>query len=107
MQRAKLNGFELEYEVQGTGEPVVFVHGSHVAEAHRCLMSDRALKDFRLIRYHRRGFAGSTHPDGALSIQEQAADCAALLRLLEVGRAHVVGHSYGGAISLQLALDAP
>jgi len=107
MERAKLDGFEVEYEVRGTGEPVIFVHGSHVAEAHKCLMSEPALKEFRLIRYHRRGFAGSTHPDGSLSIAEQAADCAALLRLLDVERAHVVGHSYGGAIALQLALDAP
>lgn len=34
-------------------------------------------------------------------------DCANLLRELNVERAHVVGHSYGGVIALQLALDAP
>jgi pimeloyl-ACP methyl ester carboxylesterase len=42
-----------------------------------------------------------------VSIPEQAADCKALMQHLGIGRAHIVGHSYGGNIALQLALDAP
>jgi pimeloyl-ACP methyl ester carboxylesterase len=60
-----------------------------------------------LIRYHRRGYADSSHPSGPASIARQAADCRALLAHLGVERAHVVGHSSGGAIALQLALDVP
>jgi pimeloyl-ACP methyl ester carboxylesterase len=70
-------------------------------------MTEPALKDYRLIRYHRRGYAGSSRPDGALSVSDHAADCLALLRKLDAVPAHVVGHSSGGAIALQLALDAP
>jgi pimeloyl-ACP methyl ester carboxylesterase len=71
-------------------------------------MAEPALKDrFRLIRYRRRGFAGSSRADAPLPISRQAADCLALLRQLGVQRAHLVGHSYGGTIALQLALDAP
>jgi pimeloyl-ACP methyl ester carboxylesterase len=39
--------------------------------------------------------------------ETQAADCAGLLRALGVRRAHVVGHSFGGCVALQLALEAP
>jgi pimeloyl-ACP methyl ester carboxylesterase len=42
-----------------------------------------------------------------VTIPQHAADCEALLDHLGVQRAHVVGQSYGGAVSLQLAVDAP
>jgi pimeloyl-ACP methyl ester carboxylesterase len=108
MNRAPIGGRELEYEVRGAGEPVVLVHGSHIADAFAPLLVEPVLADrYQLILYHRRGFAGSTHPDGSLSIVQQAADCRAFMRHLGVQCAHIVGHSYGGAIALQLALDAP
>src|SRR2546428_3788570 len=108
MNRAQIDGRELEYEVRGAGEPVVLVHGSHIADAFAPLLAEPALTDrYRLILYHRRGFAGSTHPDGPLSIAQQATDCRALMQHLGVPGAHAVGHSYGGAIALQLALHAP
>jgi pimeloyl-ACP methyl ester carboxylesterase len=108
MNRAQIGGRALEYEVRGAGEPVVLVHGSHIADAFAPLLVEPVLTErYRLILYHRRGFAGSTHPDGPLSIAQQAADCRAFMRHLGLQRAHLVGHSYGGAIALQLALDAP
>jgi pimeloyl-ACP methyl ester carboxylesterase len=108
MERANVDGITLEYEVQGSGDPVVLIHGSHIADAFAPLMAETALREhFNLIRYHRRGFAGSSRADSTLSISRQAADCLGLLRQLGIQRAHLVGHSYGGAIALQLALDAP
>ena len=108
MERAEVNGITLEYEVAGSGDPVVLIHGSHIADTFATLMTEPVLKNrFRLIRYHRRGFAGSSHHVAPLSISGQAADCLGLLRQLGVQRAHLVGHSYGGAIALQLALEAP
>ena len=102
----KAEGFE--YEANGAGEAVLLIHGSHIADAHAPLMREAALAErYRLIRYHRRGFAGSARMTGAFSIERQAQDALALLTHLGVERAHVVGHSYGGAIGLQLAIDAP
>jgi pimeloyl-ACP methyl ester carboxylesterase len=62
---------------------------------------------YRLILYHRRGYAGSSPVSWPVTVAGEAADCRALLRYLGVARAHVVGHSYGGAVALQLALDYP
>jgi pimeloyl-ACP methyl ester carboxylesterase len=42
-----------------------------------------------------------------MSVSANASDCRALLAALDVGKAHVVGHSYGGAVALQLAVEAP
>jgi pimeloyl-ACP methyl ester carboxylesterase len=108
LQRAVTDGAELEYEALGTGEPVVFIHGAFIADTFRPLLAEGSLADrYRLILYHRRGYVGSSRGDGADSIARQAADCRALLRHLGVERAHIAGHSYGGCVALQLALDAP
>ncbi len=108
LERARTDGAELEYEVSGAGEPVVFIHGAFIADTFRPLLAEPSLAGrYRLILYHRRGYAGSSRASGPVSIARQAADCRALLRHLGVERAHVVGHSYGGDVALQLALDAP
>src|SRR5262249_34375767 len=75
--------------------------------AYAPLCAEPALAGYRLVRYHRRGYAGSAPVPAPSSIAQQAADGRALLRRLGIERAHVVGHSSGGAIALQLALDAP
>ena len=108
MDYARINGVELEFEDCGSGEPVVLVHGAFIAEAFAPMCAEPALADhYRLIRYHRRGYAGSSRVGAPFSISEQAADCRTLLDHLGIERAHVVGHSSGGSIALQLALDAP
>jgi pimeloyl-ACP methyl ester carboxylesterase len=87
---------------------VVFIHGAFIAETFRPLLAEPNLAGhYRLILYHRRGYVGSSRASGPVSLAQQAADCRALLRHLDVEQAHVVGHSYGGDIALQLALDTP
>lgn len=107
MQHAPVNGVELEYEVVGSGEPVLLI-SPVVADGFLPLLSERALAGrYRLIRYHKRGWAGSTHTPAPVSIADHAADAAALLSHLGVRRAHVAGHSSGAAVALQLARDRP
>jgi pimeloyl-ACP methyl ester carboxylesterase len=108
MERAGVDGGELEFTVTGAGEPVLLIHGAFIAEAYAPLCAEQALNSrYRLVRFHRRGYAGSSPVRAPFSLAEQAADCRALLRHLGIERAHVVGHSSGGAIAVQLALDAP
>jgi pimeloyl-ACP methyl ester carboxylesterase len=107
-KRATLDGIELEYEVRGSGEPVVLVHGGCLADLFGPLMEERALTaKYRVISYHRIGYAGSSRVSGDVSIAQQAAHLRLLLQHLNISRAHIVGHSSGGNIALQLALDAP
>jgi pimeloyl-ACP methyl ester carboxylesterase len=105
---ATINGVQLEYTIQGCGEPVVLIHGSIYADSYLPLMAQPILTNhYRMINYHRRGFAGSTHQDSFVSIQQQASDCKELMDTLNIDQAHIIGHSYGGTIALQLAIDAP
>lgn len=108
MERAAVDGIELEYELRGSGEPVVLIHWGLCAAWAEPLMDEPALADgYRLLRYHRAGFAGSDRIQGPISIAEHAAHCARLMRLLEIERAHIAGHSSSAVIALQLALDFP
>ena len=97
----------VEFEVRGDGEAVLFIHGAIVADSFRPLMDEPALSDYRRIRYRRRGYGASLAPSSPPSIDEHVADALTLLRRLSADAAHVVGHSGGGPIALQLALDAP
>jgi pimeloyl-ACP methyl ester carboxylesterase len=108
LERARTDGAKLEYEVAGRGEPVIFIHGAFIADTFRPLLAEPSLAGrYRLILYHRRGYAGSSRASEPVSVAQQAADCRALLHHLGVERAHVVGHSYGGIVALQLALETP
>ena len=109
MEHAKVNGVELEYEVVGSGEAVLLIHGAHLADALQPLVAEPALERFQRIRYHRRGLGGSARPveAGPTSVAVQAADAVGLLDHLGVDRAHVAGHSLGGAIALELAAQHP
>ena len=101
-------GIELEYTVQGQGEPVLLVHAGLFAEWFRPLREEPALAArHRLISFHRVGYAGSSRVAGSVDIARQAAHARALMRHLGIERAHVVGHSSGGNIALQLALETP
>ena len=105
MERTTVNGVELEYEVIGSGEPVLLI-SPVLADGFLPLLSEPALADeYQLIRYHKRGWVGSTRTPGPVSVADHAADAAALLDRLAVSSAHVAGHSSGAAVAAQLALE--
>ena len=107
MEIATVNGVELEYETVGSGEPVLLI-SPVLADGFLPLMTEPALADrYQLIRYHKRGWVGSTHTAGRVPVSDHAADAAALLEDLGVPSAHVAGHSSGAAVAAQLAIDDP
>lgn len=107
MQIAVLDDIELECEITGTGEPVLLI-SPVLADGFTPLLEHSALTDdFQLVHYHRRGWVGSTHTPGPVSIGQHTADAAALMDHLDIERAHVVGHSSGAAVAAQLAIEHP
>lgn len=108
IERAAIDGLELEYELRGSGDPVVLIHWGVSAAWAEPLMGERALADgFRLLRYDRAGFGGSSPIEGPVSMAGHAEHCRLLMRHLDIERAHIVGHSSSAVIALQLALDFP
>jgi pimeloyl-ACP methyl ester carboxylesterase len=107
MTQARIDGVQIEYEVRGEGEPVILIHAALCAQWFKPLLGEPALDRYRLIRYDRAGYGGSSRVAGSVSIAEQAAHCRSLMQHLGIRRAHIVGHSSGGVMAIQLALDAP
>jgi pimeloyl-ACP methyl ester carboxylesterase len=108
MDRARLDAVELEYQVVGSGEAVLLIPPGPLADGFLPFLSEEALADhYRLIQYHRRGQVGSSQATPPVSYSDQAADAAGLLSHRGVARAHVVGHSTGANVALQLAHDRP
>jgi pimeloyl-ACP methyl ester carboxylesterase len=106
VQYTHLGEREVSFIVQGVGEAVLLIHGA-LSEAYQPLFDRPELGGYQLIAYDRPGFGNSSRPAAPVPIAEEAANARALLRHLGVEHAHVVGHSYGGAVALQLALDFP
>jgi pimeloyl-ACP methyl ester carboxylesterase len=107
MERATVNGVDLEYETSGSGEAVLLI-SSVLADGFVPLAAEPVLADrYQLIRYHRRGWVGSSRTPPPVTVAEHAADAAALLGHLGVPRAHVAGHSAGAVVATQLAIDEP
>ena len=74
---------------------------SVLADGFLPLLSEPALADrYRLIRYHKRGWVGSTPTPTPVSVADHAADAAALLDRLGVPHAHVAGHSTGAVVAV-------
>src|SRR5262245_973451 len=108
MERAAVNGVELEYELRGSGQTVVLIHWGVAAAWAEPLLNEPVLADrYRLLNYHRAGFAGSGSIDGPVTMADHAEHCRLLMQHLGIERAHIVGHSSSAVIALQLALDSP
>jgi pimeloyl-ACP methyl ester carboxylesterase len=108
MDRVQLNGADIEYEVRGSGAPVVFIHGAILSDGFVPVIEQSAIaENFQIVHYRRRGYAGSSRALAGTTMQGWAGDCIALLDHLGIASAYVAGHSLGAGIALQMAIDAP
>jgi pimeloyl-ACP methyl ester carboxylesterase len=108
MSNAAVNGVELYYERHGTqGDPVVLVHGSWVDHHSWDRVVPGLSQALEVVTYDRRGHGASTMGPRPHPVRDDAADLAGLLTALDHYPAHVVAHSYGGAVALDLALRRP
>lgn len=108
--RVDLGGVRLYVQDEGEGEPVLLVHGwpdTHALWRHQ--VPALTAGGYRAIAPDLRGFGASDKPQevGRYGMLEVIGDLIALLDRLEVPRAHVVGHDWGGAIGCVLAALAP
>ncbi len=107
MPKVKANGITLNYEQQGSGEPLLLI--PYLAADNACYafqVADYA-KHFTCISVDPRGAGESDKPTGAYSMELFADDLAAFMQAIGVERAHVSGLSLGAATGLWLAGKYP
>lgn len=130
MASVQANGITIEYEEQGSGDPLLLVMGlgGQLVDWPQALLDLLSDAGFRVIRFDNRDIGLSTEFSdvapptrmqlakaivagrpipAAYRLSDMAADATGLLDVLGVDRAHVVGMSMGGMIAQQLAIDAP
>lgn len=109
MALAPINGVEIYYEEHGQGTPILFCHefaGDHRSWEPQVRFFARR---YRAITYSARGYFPSSVPtdDAAYSEEQAIEDAYELLRFLGIDKAHIVGLSMGGNLSLKLGLAHP
>jgi pimeloyl-ACP methyl ester carboxylesterase len=102
-------GIELHYVERGTGVPVVFVHSSLSDGGYWNYQLARfAASGYRAIAYSRRYNPPNTNiAQPGYSAATDADDLAGLIEKLQLGKVHVIGHSYGAFTALSLAVKHP
>src|SRR5438093_13062578 len=104
---AAVDGLAMYYEVHGSGDPLVMLHGglSTVGEFHGIVPTLAQRR--RVIAVERQGHGRTADIERPFSFEQWADDTAALLRHLGVGPADVFGYSVGGTVALELAVRHP
>ena len=110
-QRIRTGAFETNVHDRGDGTPVLFIHGSGPgvsAWANWRLAMPELAKTRRVVAPDMVGFGYTDRPQGiAYTMATWVRQAIDLLDALDIERADVVGNSFGGALSLALAIRAP
>src|SRR6201997_5337401 len=105
---APVNGVKMYYEVHGSGEPVVLLHGAFMAITNNWTgWIGELSKTRKVIAVEMQGHGRTADIDRELSSANLADDVAALLDHLKVPRADVIGYSMGGGVAMQCAIRHP
>jgi proline iminopeptidase len=99
-------GGELHVWSQGSGPPVLLLHGGPGLSEYTELIAFELEDAFTVHRYQQRGLAPST-TSGPFDIETHVADAVAVLDGIGIERAFVVGHSWGGHLAMYLAARHP
>lgn len=100
-------GCRLAYRLRGAGPPVLLAQGTGIHGDGWDPQVAALAPRFRCLTFDNRGMGRSQPQAGPLTVARMADDALALLDACGIDRAHVIGHSLGGAIAIELALRAP
>ena len=104
---APVNGLKLYYEIRGSGEPLILLHGGVVGITMFGQNLDLLSQKRKVIAVELQGHGHTADIDRPLSFDAMADDVAGLLRYLGIDKADVMGYSLGGGVALQTVIQHP
>jgi pimeloyl-ACP methyl ester carboxylesterase len=105
---APVNGLKMYYEIHGSGEPVVLLHGAFMTITNNWTgWIDELSKTRKVIAVEMQGHGRTADIDRDISSANLADDVAALLDQLKIPRADLIGYSMGGGVAMQCAIRHP
>ena len=106
---ADVNGIRLAYEDRGKGRVVLLLHGfPDTAKTWDRMVDVLVANGFRAVTINMRGYPPSSMPsDGNYSVRRLAGDALALIDVLQVKRAFIIGHDWGAFAAYAAASIAP
>ncbi|MGE0128812.1 MAG: alpha/beta fold hydrolase [Blastocatellales bacterium] len=105
---ASVNGLKMYYEVHGSGEPVVLLHGAFMSITNNWTEWIGELsKTRKVIAVEMQGHGRTADIKRDFSFENLADDVAALLDKLKITRADIIGYSMGGGVAMQCAIRHP
>lgn len=107
MSKLRANSITVNYELTGQGECLVLVHGAGDSLRLWDAQVPEFSRYYRVLAYDIRGFGVTEPGDSEVDVSLLAADLRQVLRALEIDHAFLLGHSMGGRIALQLAIEQP
>lgn len=99
-------GCRFAYDICGDGPPILFIQGTGLHGAGWMPQVDGLASDHRCLWFDNRGMGRSQPIGAAVSVAQMAEDALAVMDAAGWESAHIVGHSLGGPIALELALSA-
>ena len=104
---ADVNGIKLYHEIYGDGEPLVLIHGGLTTIGEMQGWVQPLAKTRRVIAVEMQGHGRTADTDRPMSFTTLGDDIAVLLDHLEIPKAELVGHSFGGASAIRAAIQQP
>src|SRR5437879_7111520 len=102
---AAVNGVKMYYEVHGSGEPVVLLHGAFMTITNNWTgWIGELSKTRKVIAVEMQGHGRTADIPRDITSENLADDVAALLNYLKIPRADLIGYSMGGAVAMQCAI---
>jgi pimeloyl-ACP methyl ester carboxylesterase len=104
---APVNGLKLYYEIHGTGEPLILLHGGVGATEMFNPILPLLSNTRRVIAVDLQAHGRTADIDRPLTMEAMADDIAALIKHLGIEKADVMGYSLGGGVALRTAIQHP